>query len=71
VKLPSVPALSSFVRDVAVPASGIIVIVVQLYQPGERWALIVAGLTMMGFPVVAYGARRLDEARNAEAKADE
>jgi hypothetical protein len=51
----------SLVRDIVIPICGVAVIVVQLFLPGERLGLIAAGLSMMGLPFVAYGARKLDE----------
>jgi hypothetical protein len=59
----------SLVRDVIIPICGVAVIVVQLFLPGERLGLIAAGLSMMGLPFVAYGARKLDE-QTAKVEAD-
>ena len=60
-KPPSLPTARQLVRDVLIPVCGVIVIGVQLFLPGERLGLIAAGLSMMGLPFVAYGARKLDE----------
>jgi hypothetical protein len=59
--LPSLPTARTLVRDVIIPMCGVAVIVVQLFLPGERLGLIAAGLSMMGLPFVAYGARKLQE----------
>ena len=56
----------TLVRDVIIPICGVVVIGVQLFLPGERFGLIAAGLSMMGLPFVAYGARRIDETREQD-----
>jgi hypothetical protein len=60
-KAPSLPTARTLVRDVIIPMCGVAVIVVQLFLPGERLGLIAAGLSMMGLPFVAYGARAIDK----------
>jgi hypothetical protein len=60
-KAPSLQTARSLTRDVIIPLCGVAVIAVQLFLPGERLGLIAAGLGMMGLPVVAYGARALDQ----------
>ena len=62
--------LRSVIRDVVIPLCGVGVIVAQLFLPGERLGLIAAGLSMMGLPFVAYGARKLDEQSKPPSKED-
>lgn len=70
-KLPPLSDSAQFVRLILVPVSGIVVVVVQLFQPGpERWGLILAGLTMMGLTAVYEGAKRLDEAKGKASDGD-
>jgi hypothetical protein len=58
----SLSTVRQVVRDVVIPICGVGVIVAQLFLPGERLGLIAAGLSMMGLPFVAYGARAIDKA---------
>lgn len=51
--------MRAFIRDVVIPVAGIGLIYWQTLLPGERYGLIVAGMSMMGLPFVSYGARIL------------